>query len=324
MSEQGQPLASESNLADLATFLEGTPGQEPEEQETAEPEADEPTAEGDTGEEADSGQEDDGLLGDEPTEDEEPAPAEKITVKVKNEDGTEESVEFTPEELPKAVMRQKDYTKKTQALAERENEAVKFFTQKHEEVRSHYLQQAELTRAAIVSMAGIKSEAEMAQLAHSDPAAWVAEQQRQKQISDYIGNLDKQIAQERQASEAQRQAMQKQALDQQYKKAWEVLEQQKIDKAKLADIYGKVTKNYGFNDAELSNVYDHRLVLMMRDAAAYRELQSKRTEVTKKAEAAPRMPTRQSSPAQERRAQVLENKFKNGRAKLQDLADYLR
>jgi flagellar biosynthesis chaperone FliJ len=321
MDGQAESAPESGNLADLASFLD-----QPDEQESTEEieaTADEPTSdEGDTGEEADSDSDDTDL--EESGEDEETAPAEtKVTFKVKNEDGTEETVEFTPDELPKALMRQKDYTKKTQALAERETQAVQFLQQKHEEIRADYLSRAEVTRAAIVNMAGIKSENELAQLAHSDPAAWVAEQQRQKQIGAYISELDQQIRGEKQAAEQQAQQRNQAALQQQYQKTWEVLEQQKIDKPKLADIYGKATKNYGFSSEELGNVYDHRLVLALKDAAAYRDLQSKRGEVTKKAESAPRMPTRQGQPAQERKDMALEKKFKSGRAKLNDLAAYL-
>jgi predicted RNA-binding protein YlxR (DUF448 family) len=322
MTGQAESAPESGELPDLAAFLSDTPEEEPEQEEQAET-ADESTSEdGDTEEEANS--DSDESDGEEP-EEEETAPAEtKVTFKVKNEDGTEETVEFTPEELPKALMRQKDYTKKTQALAERESEAVKFLTQKHEEIRSQYLTQAEVTRAAVVGMAGIKSEAEMAQLAQSDPAAWVAEQQRQRQIGAYLSQLDQQIQGEKQAAEAQRQQQSQAEIAKQYQKTWEVLEQQKIDKPKLAEIFGKVNKTYGFSEQELGNVYDHRLVLMMKDAAAYRELQSKKTEVTKKAESAPRMPTRQGQPAQERIDKAVEQKFRSGRAKLNDLAALLR
>lgn len=100
-----------------------------------------------------------------------PASAEKIALKVKGEDGKEETIEATREELAASYMRQADYTRKTQALAQREAQAVEFLTQKHEEMRGQYVSQAELARTAIVAMAGIKSADEMAQLAQTDPAA---------------------------------------------------------------------------------------------------------------------------------------------------------
>ena len=81
---------------------------------------------------------------------------------------------------------------------------------------------------------------------------------------------------------------------------------------------------HGFSDAELAEVYDARMVRVLRDAAAYRDLQAKRSEVTKKVADAPRMPSKQTNPAQERRDKALDNRFKGGRAKLNDLAAFLR
>ncbi len=322
MNGQAADAAPESGgLADLASFLD-TP--EEESNEELEAPADEATSEdADTVEDANSEQDDEDSDG-QPEEEEEPAPAEKITFKVKGEDGAEETIEATPEELAASYLRQKDYTKKTQALAQRETEAVQFLTQKHEEIRSQYLSQAELTRAAIVNMAGIRSEAEMAQLANSDPAAWVAENQRQRQINSYLSELNQQIESEKQ----QQKAMQEQQLSyqrkQQFDTAWQELSKEGIDKPKLAQIYADASKNYGFTDEELGTVYDHRMVKVIRDAIAYRQLQSQKKEVTKKVQDAPRMPQRQTQPAKNQREQALENRFRSGRAKLNDLAALLR
>jgi len=185
--EQATALGT-NGLDDLASFLEDTPEQESEEQETEATQADDETLDTeDNSDDANDGQDD--VEGDEPEADE-PAPVEKITFKVKNADGKEETVEATTEEIANSYMRQADYTRKAQALSERESEAVKFLTQKHEEVRNHYLSQAELARAAVTQMAGIKTESEMAQLANSDPAAWVAESQRQQAVAKFLSQLD--------------------------------------------------------------------------------------------------------------------------------------
>jgi len=45
-------------------------------------------------------------------------------------------------------------------------------------------------------------------------------------------------------------------------------------------------KTYGFTDQELAGVVDHRMLLVLRDAAAYRELKAKKPEVSKKVETA--------------------------------------
>jgi hypothetical protein len=318
MDGQAESAPESGGLDDLASFLSDTPEEESTEEIEANP-ADDSTAESDTEEEASDEQEDEAE-----ESEEEPAPVDtKITFKVKGEDGTEETVEASTEEIAASYLRQKDYTKKTQALAERESQAVNFLKTKHDEIRNQYLSQAELTRAALVQMAGLKSGDEMAQLAHSDPAAWVAENQRQQSVNAYLNQLDHQINGEKQRAAQEAEAHRAQSLQQQFQKTWEVLQKEKIDKPQLAKIYDGVSKSYGFTPEELGNVYDHRLVRMMRDAQAYQALKSQKADVTRKVADAPRMPQRQTAPSQERKQQTLERKFTNGTAKLKDLVAFL-
>jgi hypothetical protein len=322
MSEYAVESALESDgLSDLASFLADTPEEESNEQDEEQTTAEDTTSDADTVDEANDEQED--SEGEE-LEEEKPAPVEKITVKVKGEDGEEETLELTPDDIASSYLRQKDYTKKTQALATRENEAAQFLAHKHEEMRSQYLSQAELTRTAIVNMAGIKSPDEMAQLANSDPAAWVAEQQRQQQISNYLNQLGQQIDGEKQRAMQQQAQQREQSVKKMYESSWAELQKDGIDKDKLQKIYSGVSKAYGYAAEEFSNVYDHRLVRMMKDATAYRDLQAQKSEVTKKLQAAPRMPSKQTPPAQKARDLALDNRFKSGRAKLNDLAAFLR
>lgn len=313
----GQAQAPESgDVNDLASFLDNP---EEETEEENEVEAVEALASDETTDEPTN---DDS---DEPEEsDDEPAPVEKVTFKVKGEDGVEETVEATHEEIASSYMRQKDYTKKTQALATRENEAVQFLTQKHEEIRQNYLSQAELTRSAIVNMAGLRSEQEMAELANTDPAAWVAENQRQRQIGNYLNQLDDSIHGEKQKAAHQASQADNARKAQLFTETWAALQKEGIDKPKLESIYGSVVKNYGYSQEELATVLDYRMVQVMRDAVAFRALKAQKADVTKKVQAAPPMPTRQAQPANERRDRELDAKFKSGKAKLNDLAAFLR
>ena len=160
-------------------------------------------------------------------------------------------------------------------------------------------------------------------MAHSDPAAWVAENQRQQSVNAYLNQLDRQINGEKQRAAQEAEAHRAQSLEQQFKKTWEVLEKEKIDKPALAKIYEGVNKTYGFSPEELGNVYDHRLVKMMRDAQAYQALKSQKADVTRKVSEAPRMPNRQTPSVNDAKQKQLEHKFKSGRAKLNDLAAYL-
>lgn len=318
MSEQAESALESDSLGSLAEYLSDTPEEESTEQVEGET-TEESTAEGDTDESDNDEQEDEDSEGDEPDEEKEPTPVAKVTIKVKGDDGELETLELSTDEIAASYMRQRDYSKKTQALAERETQAVEFLKSKHDEIRQQYVSQAESARLAVSQLAGLKTEAELAELAGTDPAAWVAETQRQRQIGAYLQGLDRQIAQERQSAQAEAQQRQQQALQSQYQQAWKALEAEKIDKPKLAKIYSDVTKMYGYTEQELSNVYDHRLVKILRDATAYQALKAQKPAVQKQVADAPRMPTRQSKP-QEPVNRERENRFKTGRAKLNDLA----
>jgi hypothetical protein len=320
VSEQAQALES-NDLAGLADFLSDTPEMDTEE-ESSDTTAEESTGDADNETDANDEQIEDDA--EESEESDDPAPVAKITFKVKGEDGVEETIEASTDELAASYLRQKDYTKKTQALAARENEAVQFLTQKHEEIRNQYLSQAEVSRAAVAQMAGIRTEAQMAELANSDPAAWVAENQRQRQISSFLNQLDQQINSEKQQAKTQAEQAMQQARQKQFTESWEVLSKDGIDKPKLEKIYGAISGKYGFTNEELATVYDHRMVRIMKDAVAFRALQDQKPAITKKLQNAPRMPSRQAQPVQERRDLALSNKFKSGSAKLNDLAAFLR
>lgn len=62
----------------------------------------------------------------------------------------------------------------------------------------------------------------------------------------------------------------------------------------------------------------------MRDAAAFRELQAQKPAVKQRVDAAPKLPNRKTPTAQDRKSQQLESRFKGGKAKLNDLAAFLR
>jgi hypothetical protein len=315
----GHANAPEPTLNDLASFLADTPEKESAGEDDEQINADDSTDELDNEEEADEQTDDESE--EEEAEEEEPAPDRKVKVTIKGDDGNEVVEEIPESELVKGYQRQSDYTRKTQALADRENQAVQSLHAKHQEIQSNYLQQAEVTRTAIVQMAGIKNAQEMAYLAESDPAGWVAENQRQIQINAYLNSLDQSIQGERQQAQAAQQQQQEAAKKQAFDNTWKALTDAKIDRTALEGIFSSASKNYGFTQEELSNIYDSRAVLLMKDAAAYRELQSKKAEVTKKADAAPRLPNKQnvSNP----QSKAIEQKFKSGRAKLSDLAAFL-
>jgi hypothetical protein len=312
------------SLSDLASFLSDTPDVESE-QEELEADTEESTEEIDTDDEETDGQEEseDDESDDEDAEDT-PAPDRKLKVTVKGEDGTEQEIEVDESELVKGYQRQADYTRKTQELAQREHQAVEILKAKHDEFAQEYLTKAEASRAAIVQLAGLRSPEEMAQLAQTDPAAWVAENQRQQSIYSVLSQLDQQIATERQAIEQRNQQQIQQARAEMFQRSWAELQKDGIDRDRLAKAYQDVSKTYGFTQEELGQVLDHRQVRVMLDALAYRQLKEQKPAVQKKVSEAPKLPSKNNPTPQKRKDVQLEKRFQGGRAKLNDLAAYLR
>ena len=313
------------SLSDLASFLADTPDEESADEDVELDESDDSTAEGDTDDEETDGQEesDDEESDDEEAEDT-PAPDRKLKVTVKGEDGTEQEIEVDESELVKGYQRQADYTRKTQELAQREHQAVEILKAKHDEFAQEYLTKAEASRAAIVQLAGLRSPEEMAQLAQTDPAAWVAENQRQQSIYSVLSQLDQQIATERQAIEQRNQQQIQQARAEMFQRSWAELQKDGVDRDKLAKAYQDVSKTYGFTQEELGQVLDHRQVRVMLDALAYRQLKEQKPAVQKKVSEAPKLPSKNNPTPQKRKDVQLEKRFQGGRAKLNDLAAYLR
>ena len=167
----GHASNAPETLSDLASFLGDTPEQESQD-EDVEALADESTDELDTDESETVGQEesDDG----EPSEDEEadetPAPDRKIKVPVKGDDGTDQEIEVDESELVKSYMRQSDYTRKTQEVAEirRQTEAEKQMIAQEREFIQHNLKDVATVTALdqqIAQYQGVNWD----QLTESDP-----------------------------------------------------------------------------------------------------------------------------------------------------------
>lgn len=321
----GHADTAPDSLSDLASFLGDTPDAESPDEDMEHDESDDSTAEGDTEAEESDGQEesDDDESDDEEAEDT-PAPERKLKVTVKGDDGTDQEIEVDEAEVVKGYQRQADYTRKTQELAQREHQAVEILKAKHDEFAQDYLSKAEASRAAIVQLAGLKGEDEMAQLAQSDPAAWVAENQRRQSIVAVLGQLDQQISAERQEIERRQAEAMQQARSEMFQRTWAELQKDGIDREKLGKAYSDVTKAYGFSSDELAQVLDHRQVRVMLDALAYRQLKEQKAVVQKKVDAAPKLPQKATPTVKDRKSQQLEGRFKGGRAKLGDLASYLR
>jgi hypothetical protein len=217
-------------------------------------------------------------------QEEETQEPQRFKVKVDNEE-----IEVTLEELQQGYSRTKDYTKKTQALAETRKtvEAERARIEEAKQLRDTYAQRLQVIEQMLNQPADNEN---LSELRESDPIGYairVAER----------AEKDKQL----QAVQAERQriATQQQAEQQEQLKGHLAVEAQKLkewipefrDEAK-ADLARKDIKAYaksiGFSDQELANVYDARAVQTLYKAMQYEKLMKGKSVATKKVNDAPK------------------------------------
>lgn len=185
-----------------------------------------------------------------------------------------------PAKLKEAFLRQQDYTQKTQKLAE-QRQYVEQHAQAVAQERNYYANQL----SGIVQQLGgaiqqLPTDEQLAELAHADPLAYIQQK----------AERDKTIVQYQQAAHAQAQIMaQQQAYEQQQLADYLTSERNslaaKLPEWKDAKIAAKeqaeLTQylgNEGYAADELSELYDHRALLVARKAMLYDKLMSQRSQ----------------------------------------------
>ena len=314
----GQAEMAPLSADDVAQFLIDNPeadgaDDQQEQAPTDESPSDEDTDESETADDSpDDGEED-------PAEQPDPTSSRKYKVTVKGEDGADLTQEVDEKELVAGYQRHADYSRKTAELARREEQAVEIVRAKVSEAQNHYVQQAQMAQALVARLAGLRSPEEMLELSRQDPAAYVAEQARQQQVHSMIAGLQNQWQQEQFRAQQDQQA----ALQQSFARCWGVLGQKGIDKPKLQHIFETVSKDYGISQDRFATLNDPAVVMVMKDAVAYRELQKKKSEVTQKAAAAPRLPQKSPVPRADTQDKKRVERLRSGRGSRDDLAAFI-
>jgi len=196
-----------------------------------------------------------------------------FTVKV---DGKE--VEVTLDELQKGYSRTQDYTRKTQQIAE----ARKQTDAELQEVRAEREQYAQLLGAlqAQVQQAA-QPQVDWDRLYQEDPIEWVRQRELVRENQEKAAAIQSEQQRLNQLSQ-QEQAQHRQMLLAQEQEAlvaaipeWKDAKKAQAEKAMLVQFGQKV----GFTSDELKNVIDHRAVVMLRKAALYDQMMSKRGQI---------------------------------------------
>lgn len=217
-------------------------------------------------------------------QEEETQEPQRFKVKVDNEE-----IEVTLEELQQGYSRTKDYTKKTQALAETRKavEAEKAKIEEAKQLRDTYAQRLQI----IEQMLNQNPDNEnLSELKESDPIGYaikVAERaEREKQLQAV--QAEKQRIAQQQQSEQQEQLKNHLAQEAQKLKEWipEFRDEVKADLARKE--IRSYAKSIGFSDQELANVYDARAVQTLYKAMQYEKLMKGKGVATKKVSEAPK------------------------------------
>ncbi len=203
-------------------------------------------------------------------EEEEPA---RYTVKI---DGVESEV--TLDELVKGFQLEADYRRKTQSLAD-----------ERREVEAEKARQKDITAQLIQEhqrlVGNDEPEPDWVKMAEDDPigafqakAKWDAKLALKEQNRRKVD----QLVREEQLSVARREF---QAIG---TKVPEWADLDAFSKGVTALSESDAAKHYGLQPAEIAGILDHRYLLVLRDAAAYRALQAGKSVVEKKVSGAPK------------------------------------
>ena len=208
-------------------------------------------------------------------ESEEPEEEEQeqtFTVKV---DGKKVSV--TLQELQDGYSRTQDYTRKVQKVVDER----KHIEQEAATIRAERQQYAQLLGALQAQLQAAEPQVDLERLYHEDPIEWVRQKEvlRERQDKAYAIQAEQQRLSQLSLQEQQR-AMEAHLENQRDAllaalPEWRDPKKAKADKALVMES----AKSVGFTDDDLKSVYDHRLVLLLRKAAMYDQMVSKRQDI---------------------------------------------
>ena len=185
--------------------------------------------------------------------------------------------DVTLDELRNGYQRDADYRRKTEELSnDRKN-----FQSESEKQRLDYSQKLnELNQSLSIAQQDLNAEinsADLDKLYDEDPTEAARVERKLKKKQDALSqSLQKAQAEQKQQFETFLQ-------DQQRKLVSKMPEFS--DPAKASNLKANMKNtlnNYGFNDQEVAQVYDHRIVMLVNDAMKYRNMQNSKPNLAKK------------------------------------------
>lgn len=263
-SESSAPLDINGAANVFASMLE------PQAEEAKEPEQEQPTPEAEEPTEAESEQ---------PEEAEQEEDDPLVTIKV---DGKELEVPLS--ELKNGYQRQADYTRKTMEVSE-QRKAAESERQAAQQERQQYAQRLQEQQIILQSALADQNQINWQQLIDNDPIEYLKQKNLFEQRQSALQRTQweqQQLMQQQQAEEAKaREAFLSEQQEQLLAKLpdWKDPEKAKLGKSELRNY---LKSEFGFDDDHISNVVDHRAILMARKAMLYDAMVSKAKAAEKK------------------------------------------
>ena len=194
------------------------------------------------------------------------------TVKVNGQE-----LDVTLDELRNGYSRDADYRQKTEELSYQRKE----FQSESEKQRQNYSQKLnELNQRLSAAQVDLNAEinsADLDKLYEEDPTEAARVERKLKKKQDALN----QSLQHTQVE--QKQQFESYLQDQQRKLVSKMPDFS--DPAKASNLKANMKStlnNYGFNDQEVAQVYDHRIVMLVNDAMKYRSMQNSKPNIAKK------------------------------------------
>lgn len=246
----------------------------------------------------------------------EPEADEIVTVLV---DG--KPVELTKAQIAeahKSGLRQADYTKKTQEIAE-QRKAAEQETAKAREERTQYMQGLQKAQAVLESQLQEQQKIDWQRLLETDPVEYLKQQHLAQTRQAQLQQTYQQRQQLENQAQAEHQAALKAHVESQRQELIAKIPEWK-DEAKLkagaTELMGYL-KTQGLSEQEITSVTDHRAIVQSYKAMKYDQMIAKASVAAKKVAAAPQRVERSSggeSNALDKRTAAFQRLSKTGRA----------
>ena len=188
-------------------------------------------------------------------------------------DGKE--VEVTLDELQKGYSRTQDYTRKTQQIAEVRKQTEAELSAVRAE-REQYAQLLSALESQVQQVA--QPNIDWDRLYQEDPIEWVRQREVMRDNQEKAAAIQSEQQRLNQLSQQEQAQFMQQKLQQEQEALlaaipdWKDAKKAQAEKALLVEFGQKI----GFTPDELKSVVDHRAVLMLRKAALYDQMMSKR------------------------------------------------